>query len=407
VFSARVPASLEPGPWARRLAALRASGAPLLDLSDHNPTTADLSDPNEALSPLLGMPGPRSYEPDPRGHANARAAVAAYYAERSIACDAERVLLTAGTSEGYAHAFRLSCDAGDAVLVPRPSYPLFEPLAAAEAVRVEGYALTERGAGWSLEPDALEEAFERATSAGGGAGGDGASGRVRAVVVVSPNHPTGSFLTRAEAERLVAFCAERDLTLVADEVFGDYELPGGRDAVELRTTFVGETRCLTLVLSGLSKVCGLPQLKLGWIALSGPPTLADDAYARLEWIADAFLSVATPVQHALPALLRGRARFQDAVRARVAANRAALADALARSLPAARLLPADAGWSAVVALPDVRSDEEWAMALLEHGVAVHPGYFYDFAEPGRLVLSLLPPGDRFGEAIARIVEVAG
>ncbi len=388
MFSGRVPRSLEPGPWARRLAALRAANAPLIDLTDHNPTTADLEYLDAIPWPMLASPHARVYRPDPRGHEQARGSVARYYPERGLSADPERVLLTASTSEGYAHAFRLSCDAGDEVLVPRPSYPLFAPIAAAEAVRLVPYDLSEAGAGWRLSATALAEALARAT-------------RPKALVVVQPNHPTGSCLTHAEAERVVEACAERSLVLVADEVFGDFVFGGPRPAHDLRASFAGETRCVTLTLSGLSKVCGLPQLKLGWIVVSGPPSLAEDAYARLEWIADAFLSVPATTERSLPGLLAGRARFQENVRARVAANRASLA-----RVDGVRVLPADGGWSALVALPGEHTDEEWALALLEHDVVVHPGYFYDFAEPGRLVLSLLPPELRVRSALDALAAVA-
>jgi aspartate/methionine/tyrosine aminotransferase len=237
----------------------------------------------------------------------------------------------------------------------------------------------------------------------------------RALVVVNPNHPTGSFLTREEAAWLRAFCADRGLVLVSDEVFGDFRGEFGRPASELALSLWPDTAAsdgadaeaglLTLVFSGLSKVCGLPQLKLGWIAIGGPADLAQEAIDRIEWFADAFLSVGQPVQHALPALLAGRGAFQDAARVRVARNRAALAEALG-AIAGASLLPADGGWSAVVALPPVRSDEEWALALLEHDVVVHPGYFYDFSEPGRLVLSLLPEPAVFDRALAALSAVA-
>ena len=391
MFSGRVPASLEPGPWARRLESLRAAGAPLIDLTDHNPTTAELGYLDVIPWPMLASPHARIYRPDPRGHAKARGAVALYYQDRSLSADAERVLLTASTSEGYAHVFRMSCDAGDEVLVPRPSYPLFAPIAAAEAVSLVPYDLVEEGAGWRLRSDALSAALAEAP-------------RARALVVVQPNHPTGSCLTHAEAERVVAACAERELVLVSDEVFGDYVAGGPRAMSDLRPSFVGESRCVTLVLSGLSKVCGLPQLKLGWIAVSGPEPQAADAYARLEWIADAFLSVPATTERSLVGLLGGRARFQENVRARIAGNRAALAAAVA-GIAGARALPADGGWSAVLALEDGHDDETLALALLEHEVVVHPGYFYDFQEPGRLVLGLLPPEPAFRAALERLADV--
>lgn len=377
-FSSRVPLSLEPGPWARRLAALRAQGRPLIDLTDHNPTTAALEYLDEL--PELNPGGP--YEPDPAGLLVAREAVSAYYRDRRIRVDPANVILTASTSEAYAHAFRLLCDPGEKVLVPRPSYPLFESLATAEGCVAESYASV----------DVLPEG-------------------ARAIVVVNPNHPTGLFLTRAESAALLKTCAQRDMTLIADEVFADFPWPGGRPASELcgtllRESIPGRTRQpLKLVFSGLSKVCGLPHLKLGWIVVEGEPIERDAALERLAWLADAFLSVSQPVQQALPALLAGRTRFQGAVRARVARNLGVLSKAM-EAAPGASVLPADAGWSAVIALPPGRTDEEWALSLLEHDVVVHPGYFYGFDEPGRLVVSLLQPPRAFDAAVAALFAVA-
>jgi alanine-synthesizing transaminase len=390
-FSQRVPGSLEPGPWARRLASLREQRRTLIDLTDSNPTTAEL-DYLEALT--LDANGP--YEPDAAGVRAAREAVGAYYASRGIAVAPEHVILTASTSEAYAHAFRLFCDPGEAILVPRPSYPLFDALAQAEGCRVESYSWELEGGAWSVAPlDAVLASHAD----------------VRAIVAVNPNHPTGAFLTHADAAILLRACATRGIPLVVDEVFADFPWYGGRPATLLATSMLRERlegrgpQPLKLVMSGLSKVCGLPHLKLGWIVVQGEPFERDAALDRLAWLADAFLSVAQPVQQALPALLAGRARFQGAVRARVARNRGALATALA-SLPEAALLPADAGWSAVLQLPPGRSDEEWALALLEHDVIVHPGYFYGFDAPGRLVVSLLPPPATFDAAVAALFAVA-
>jgi aspartate/methionine/tyrosine aminotransferase len=385
-WSSRTPASLTPGPWARRLSRLRAEGRPLIDLSEHNPTTAGLVPPTAAFAV------PATYEPSPSGLAPARAAVSGYYAERGIALAPDRLVLTAGTSEGYAHAFRLLCDPGETVLVPRPSYPLFEPIAHAEGCRVAPYALRLEDGAWRLPEGALEAALDAAPG-------------TRAVVVVLPNHPTGSFLTREEAGRVRAVCARAGVALISDEVFADFHAPYGRAAAELAPTLLGDAGGpLTLALSGLSKVCGLPQVKVGWIALDGPQAAVESAHERLEWLADAFLTVSHPAQGALPALLAGRHAFQDVTRARVARNRAALEGSAAR-IAGARVLPADGGWSAVIALPPVRGDEEWALALLEHDVVAHPGHFYDFEEPGLLVLSLLPDPTDFDRALGLLVEI--
>jgi len=303
---------------------------------------------------------------------SAREAVCAYYAERGVSVSASQIVLTSSTSEAYSLAFKLLCDPGDTVLVPRPSYPLFDALAAAEGVRLESYF------------------------------GIPAVSDARAIIVVNPNHPTGTFATREEAAAL----RKLGLPLIVDEVFADFPYFGGRPATTLETSFLrSQPGALEFVFSGLSKVCGLPHAKLGWIVVRGPDLERSDALERLHWLADAFLSVGQPVQRALPALLAERARFQGAVRARVARNRGALAKAV-ESLPGSSLLPMDAGWTAVVVLPGERTDEEWALALLEHDVIVHPGYFYGFDEPGRLVVSLLQPPRVFDAAVAAIFSVA-
>lgn len=404
-FSSRVPESLEPGPWARRLAQMRGLGRPLIDLTDHNPTTADLGY-LEGLSLLLALSnsGGRVYAPSAAGLESARQAVAIYYQDRGHLVDPSQVVLTSSTSEAYAHLFRLLCDPGEAILVPRPGYPLFDALARAEGCRVVTYPLRFRDGAWRLDIDSLIAILRETPDA-------------RAIVTVNPNHPTGSCLTIAEATSLWAACELHDLAFISDEVFDDYRAADGRDPAGLVQSFTGDSLSpfairtpLRFVLSGLSKVCGLPQAKLGWIVVVGPPTiggseLGDAALERLEWLADTFLSVGGPIQSALPALLAGRARFQDEVKARVARNRAALVAALA-PMPNAQVLPADGGWSAVIALDPVKSDEEWALALLEHDVIVHPGYFYDFDEPGRIVVSLLPAPAGFDVALTRLTAVA-
>jgi len=398
-FSQRVPASLEAGPWARRLAAMRAQGRALIDLSDHNPTTADLGyleDP--ALLRALSQPAGGPYTPAAAGLETAREAIALYYHDRGIHVAAEQIVLTSSTSEGYAHAMRLLCDPGEAILVPRPSYPLFESLAHAEGCRVGTYLLALKDGAWGIDVAALDEAVRTTPGA-------------RVIVAVNPNHPTGSFLSRIDVRSLKAVCEAHDLALMVDEVFSDFHAPWGRPDSEIRRSVLEDdwhgTTCapLLLVLSGLSKVCGLPHVKLGWIVVGSDYALKHSALERLEWLADTFLSVSQSAQLALPAFLAGRDRFLATVLDRVARNRGALARLL-QAIPGAELLPSDGGWSAVIALPPVRTDEEWALALLEHDVIVHPGYFYDFDEPGRLVLSLLPPPEAFDRALVALSEIA-
>ena len=294
MLSGRLPRDLEPNAWARLLEERRAAGAALLDLSETNPTRVGLggAGPQE-LAALAQAAGAR-YEPDPRGSRAAREAVAGYYAARGQAVDPERIVLTASTSESYTHLFRLLADPGGTFLVPAPSYPLFEPLAALEGVALRPYQLAYDGA-WHLDTHSLEQAF----------GPD-----VRGVIAVQPNHPTGSCLDAGERALLATLCERHGAAVVADEVFGDFAR--GQTALP---SFVGEARVPTFVLSGLSKVCGMPQMKLGWIVADGPPAARDAALRGLEWIADLFLSVSTPVQVALPRAARG-ARPVPAARAR-------------------------------------------------------------------------------------------
>lgn len=385
MFSSRFPRSFAPNRLARALERKRRRGAPLLDLTESNPTRAGLSPAGAELHEALAVAGADRYEPHPRGLASARDALAAYHAERGAGVRPDRITLTASTSEAYAHLFRLLGDPGDEFLVPRPSYPLFEPLAALESVRLVAYPLHYDGR-WTLPIDALAGAIGE---------------RTRGVIVVNPNNPTGSFVTRDEALALDRVCADRGLALIADEVFADFALP---DAPPSRHDFAAAGEALTFVLSGLSKSCGLPQLKLAWIAATGPNPPLREASARLEWIGDAFLSVGTPIMLALPRLLADRGAFQARMLDRLHRNHTRLADALA-ARPEFERLRVEGGWSAVLRVPRTRSEEEWALALLDRGVIVHPGHYYDFADEAYLVISLIAEPAVFDAALQRIVSL--
>lgn len=386
MLSRRLPHDLEPNAWARFLEECRAGGTRLLDLTETNPTRAGLGGAGAEELAALAQAGSARYEPDARGSRAARESVAGYYADRGAAVPPEHIVLTASTSESYAHLFRLLADPGGVFLVPSPSYPLFEPLAALEGVRLRPYRLAYDG-DWHLDRHSLETAF---------------AGDVRGVIVVQPNHPTGSCLDAEERALLETLCERHGAAIVADEVFGDFPRPG-RDAP--LPSFAGGSRVPTFVLSGLSKVCGMPQMKLGWIAAGGPAAAREEALRGLEWIADLFLSVSTPVQVALPTLLAAREAFQRRLRARLAANLARL-DALIARRPELQVLPAEGGWAAVLRVPRQRSEEEWALGLIARGVVVHPGHFYDIAGEGYLVLSLLPEPAVFDAAVGRIEEFA-
>lgn len=365
-FSHRVPPIAEPNAWTRALAARREAGETVLDLTDADPTRAGLSPLVEAAEALARV-GPLGYAPEPRGTAAARAAVASALADRGPEPPLDDLVLTASTSEAYAHLFRLLANPGEAVLVPTPSYPLFEPIARAEGVAVRPYPLRFDGA-WHLDRAALEAAAAGA----------------RAIVTVEPNHPTGTCLDPDDRAFLERLAVRTGAAIVADEVFGEHPLPGHGPL----PTWRGEREVLTFVLGGLSKRCGLPQLKLGWIAVAGPGDAKREALARLEWLGDLFLSVGSPVQAALPELLALRHAFTERVRERITANLAAL-DAMLAAHPACTRLPAHGGWTCVLRVPATRSDEAWALALLERGVAIHPGHFYDLAPGEHLVASLI------------------
>lgn len=330
-----------------------------------NPTHAGFAPPPEVLR-ALASPSAAVYEPLPLGLPSARQAVSTYYATRGRAIAADRIALTASTSEAYHALFTLLCDPGDAVLVPQPSYPLFSLLADIASVRLVPYSLRYDGE-WHIDFSTLRD-------------------DAKAIIVVSPNNPTGHYTTGEEYERLAA----RGLPLIVDEVFHDFPLKG-------RPPPFRDTGALTFTLSGLSKVALLPQVKLGWCAVNGPG--ADEALARLEVILDTFLSVSGPVQHALPALLAYGEDVRPRVRARLAANLQALTRKLSGS--AATVLRCDAGFCAIVRLPAVCDEDEWCQTFAAQKLVVQPGYFYDLRNGPHVVVSLLTPEDTFSEALQR------
>jgi alanine-synthesizing transaminase len=366
----------------------RAAGLPILDLTESNPTAAGLAYPSDAILSALADPRSLRYEPAAAGLPAARAAVAGYY---SGALDSDvnpdRILLTASTSEAYAFVFKVLADPGDEVLVPSPSYPLFDYLAALDSVRVVQYPLVYDGR-WTIDFEAL---------------GRSITPRSRAIVLVNPNNPTGSFLKQSELGPLLALCHEHNLALIADEVFADYVL---NDQTPLVRSLVEVDEVLTFCLSGLSKVAALPQLKLGWIVTGGPPHHREKAFERLELIADTYLSVSAPVQWATPALLGLRSQVQRQIMGRVEANRALLTGQVGPTSPW-RLLTTEGGWYAVLEAPRIQSEEEWVLNLLsEDGVLVQPGFFFDFEREAFLVISLLTAEDVFREGIRRILARA-
>lgn len=384
-FSRRTPRSFRPNPLAARAAALRQSGAPLIDLTLSNPTAAGIAYPDSEILDALRDPRALRYEPSPKGAREAREAIAAWHLRHGARIEPEHLVLASSTSEAYSWLFRLLCDPGDAVMTPRPSYPLFECLAELDAVRTAQFPLAEEW-GWRLDLASLEARLDP---------------RARAIVFVNPNNPTGSYLHPEDWLRLQEFAALRGLAVIVDEVFFDYAWT----AAPRLSSLAGPHLALTFTLSGLSKTAGLPQMKLGWIHVAGPEPLRQEALERLEWIADAFLPASAPVQLAASRWLELAPLVQARILERVLANREALQASFGPFSPW-RVLPAAGGWTAIVEAPRIHAEEEWALRFLQEAlVLVQPGYFYDFEREAFLAFSLLPPPAEFGEALARLQQI--
>jgi aspartate/methionine/tyrosine aminotransferase len=364
----------------------RAAGVELLDLTISNPTRAGLAYDAETLLAAFANPEALDYDPQSKGLLSARKAVADYYRQEHeiFQLDLERIILTTSTSEAYSYIFRLLCNSDDEILVPKPSYPLFEFLADLQDVRLTPYPLL-YDHGWQIDFPSLYKAV---------------SHRTRAVVVVHPNNPTGSYVQAAEVTALNVFCREYGLVILSDEVFLDYALDGAA-----RSSFVKNDDALTFTLSGVSKISGLPQMKLAWLVASGPPGQVQDAMARLDVIADTYLSMNTPVQLAAPALLEQRKKIQPVLLDRLRENLQELDRALFRQ-KSCQKLEVEGGWYAILRVPVTQMDEELAVDLVRKvGVLTHPGHFFDFPSEGYLVLSLITPPLVFREGLKRILDV--
>ena len=380
MFATRTNWNLTPNPLAQALARFRASGRKLHDLTASNPTDCGFQYDGASILKALITPAVLKYHPDPRGLKPARKAVAEYYSQRGDEA-ADDLILTVSTSEAYSYAFRLLCNPGDEVLVPTPSYPLFDFLADIQDVKLVRYPLI-YDHGWQIDFHALEAAV---------------TPRTRAVIVVHPNNPTGHFTKPGEVQTLNSICAAHDLAVIADEVFLDFSLAEHRPV-----SFVQNNSVLTLTMSGLSKISGLPQMKFSWLAVNGPAARKKDALARLEVIADTFLSMNAAIQAAAPTLLAQRHGIQQQLVARVQSNIAELDRQLAEQQACSRL-EIEGGWYAVLRVPATRSDEELALELLEDAVYVHPGHFYDFPGEGYLVVSLIAPERDFSEGVEKLL----
>jgi len=421
MFSERTNWKLGLNRFTQAVEEVRASGRQILDLTVSNPTRAGLEYEASTILAALSSPRALDYDPQAKGLIPAREAVAEYYRLKHgvRGLDTERIVLTTSTSEGYSFVFRLLCNAGDELLVPKPSYPLFEFLADLQDVRLVPYPLI-YDHGWQMDFSSLEKAVTE---------------RTRGVVVVHPNNPTGSFVAAGERELLNAFCREHGLAVIADEVFLDYglEASGAKAPVQAEQnrsaesaappksgappkstrenswhgSFADNRDVLTFTLSGLSKISALPQMKVAWVVTSGPRELADAAMGRLEVIADTYLSMNAPVQWALPVMLEQRKSVQRQLLDRVRGNLTEFDRQLAGQQACSRL-HVEGGWYAVLRVPVTRSDEELAIELVrEKSVMVHPGHFYDFPRDGYLVLSLITPEREFSEGVGRILGIFG
>ena len=389
MFSRRTAWDLTRNRYTEALEEHRRAGRELLDLTASNPTNVGLTYREDELLESLAHRESLTYQPVAQGLLSAREALAAYYAEKGSRPSADNLVLTTSTSEAYSFIFRLLCDPGDTVLVPSPSYPLFDFLADLNDVKLAPYELV-YDHGWQTEFGSLQAAFDRSESE---------SGKCRAVLVVHPNNPTGSFVKSREIAELNRICAANDLAIIADEVFLDFSLV---EAVPL--TFSANTDALTFTLSGLSKISALPQMKVAWIATTGPDTLQKEALSRLEVIADTYLSMNTPLQLALPEMLAARHDIQPQLIRRIRTNLAAL-DTILASQKHCQRLDVEGGWYAVLRVPALGADEDLAIALLRAtGVLLQPSHFYNFPSEGFLIASLITPTQDFATGITRALQ---
>jgi aspartate/methionine/tyrosine aminotransferase len=383
LFADRTNWNLEPNRLSEALARHRAAGKPLIDLTASNPTECGFMYDREKILSALANPQGLSYEPEPRGLLAVREAVAGYYTERGDRVAVSDMLLATSTSEAYSFIFRILCNPGDEVLIPNPSYPLFDLLADIQDVRLVRYPLI-YDHGWQIDFHALEAAT---------------SARTRAIIVVHPNNPTGHFVKPDERSGLNRICAGRQIAIIADEVFLDFAISSKR-----HFSWAANSEALTFTMSGLSKMCGLPQMKVAWLTASGPKDLKTHALERLDVIADTYLSMNAPVQHAIPQFLEQRHEFQRQLISRVRGNLAELDRQLATQKTCSRL-EIEGGWYTVLRVPATRTGEEVALDLLTKGVYVHPGHFYDFPADGYLIASLIAREQEFAEGTKRLVSI--
>lgn len=388
MFSSRTDWDFRTSPLYTIVQELRAEGKSILDLTESNPTKCDLQFPADQLIPISALKDSVEYEPDPKGLIQARQAIAEWYGRQGVIVDPSRIVLTSGTSEAYSFLLKLLCNPEDAIAVPKPGYPLFEYLARLHDVNCHQYRLAYDGE-WHIDPPSLEDAI---------------LGKTKAIVLIHPNNPTGSFVKILERDSLLTTSRKCGIPLIVDEVFGSF---GFAQDVSRAGSFAGTQETLTFTVNGISKLIGLPQLKLAWIVVSGPADLCSDALERLEIISDTFLSVGTPVQHALASLLDDSDATGNRIKERVRNNWIFLSTAFSSDLPAS-LFACEGAWSAMFRLPATQSDEAWAKELLgSQHVLTHPGRLFDCELPACIVVSLLLPPAAFAEGIKRIISVIG
>ena len=382
-FSRRTNWNFQSNLLTRKLEEFRKAGRPILDLTVSNPTICNFEYPEKEFLSALSRSASLRYEPNPRGLLSAREIIAGYYRHKGAQIEPERIFLTASTSEAYGIILKLLCNPEDEVLIPRPSYLLLDHLAQLHDVQLRSFDLQYDGA-WHVDFDSVKNSVTEKT---------------RAILMVNPHNPTGMCLKKSDYRTLQKICKDHNIALISDEVFAEYV----NDDKDFSSNASGR-EVLSFTLNGISKMCGLPQMKLGWIVLSGPEEIVDAAANRLEIITDASLSVNTPVQIGLGDLMRLGLDIRQQILDRVLTNRTILTDCF-KADGRFNVLESDGGWYAVVQFPRILSDEEWALRLLdEAGVSVQPGYFFDFTQEGIIVVSLLPPPDAFREAARRMIE---
>ncbi|MFI5253238.1 MAG: pyridoxal phosphate-dependent aminotransferase [Bacteroidota bacterium] len=383
MFSTRTNWQRKPNRLTALFNELRDSGKQILDLTVSNPSECGFTYPSKEIIAALGTTRSMHYQPEPQGIIPARKAVCNYYKSKELDIAPHQVFLTASTSEGYSTVFKLLCNAGDDVLIPKPSYPLFDFLAQINDVHLSEYSLRYDGE-WHIDIDSLVEAVTPMT---------------KAICLIHPHNPTGMFIKKIEYEKLIAIATERNLALIVDEVFLDY---GFEENALRHSSTAGERRVLTFTMNGISKMIGLPQMKLGWIVLSGPDNILLEASHRLEILCDTFLSVNTPVQEALAVFLKTGDIIQDQIRERTKNNFTHLSHSINEDGQCS-VLQSEGGWYGIIRVPRIKSDEEWCIDLLkQYGVYLYPGYFFDFVEEGYLIVSLLVEEEKFKEGVKRI-----